>query len=194
MADALQDALARRADERAARIAAIIARFEAGDPLAEIGEAFGVTGERIRQIVKRAGCVPRRERPSPIVVAARAAQAANRMRKMNADPVFAAAHYARAAERMRMMRADPEFMRKQRLSRAGFNVPDHLLADYRLARRKGYSKEDALRIAQESHRAAHSLPCSAASSAAPPADAPPCSAGLTAGASKDAPAISGGAG
>lgn len=43
-------------------------------------------------------------------------------------------------------------------------------------------------------RAAHNLPASAASSAAPPADAPPCSAGLTAGASKDAPAISGGAG
>lgn len=42
-------------------------------------------------------------------------------------------------------------------------------------------------------RAAHSLPCSAASSAAPPADAPPCSAGLTAGASSDAPAISRGA-
>lgn len=40
-------------------------------------------------------------------------------------------------------------------------------------------------------RAAHDLPASAASAAAPPADAPPCSAGLTAGASKDAPAISG---
>ena len=40
-------------------------------------------------------------------------------------------------------------------------------------------------------RAAHNLPASAASSAAPPADAPPCSAWLTAGASPDAPALSG---
>ena len=42
-------------------------------------------------------------------------------------------------------------------------------------------------------RAAHNLPASAASSAAPPADDPACSAGLTAGASSDAPAISRGA-
>lgn len=53
---------------------------------------------------------------------------------------------------------------------------------------------DALARELSAIRAAHDLPASAASSAAPPADAPPCSAGLTAGASKDAPAISGGAG
>lgn len=52
---------------------------------------------------------------------------------------------------------------------------------------------NSLRVELAAIRAAHNLPASAASSAAPPADAPPCSAGLTAGASPDAPAISRGA-
>ena len=70
---------------------------------------------------------------------------------------------------------------------------DRIAAD--LSAEAAKLRADALARELSAIRAAHDLPASAASSAAPPADAPPCSAGLTAGAfdSSDAPALSGGA-
>lgn len=61
---------------------------------------------------------------------------AERMRKLNADPEFAAAH----AERMRKLHAD----------KRGFSIPDHLRESYNLARRKGFSPREAIKIAEVS--------------------------------------------
>ena len=78
---------------------------------------------------------------------------AERMRKLNADPEFAAA----AAERMRKLHADPEFaaadaerMRKLHADKRGFSIPDHLRESYNLARRKGFSPREAIKIAEVS--------------------------------------------
>ena len=65
---------------------------------------------------------------------------AERMRKLNADPEFAAAHAERAAERMRKLSAD----------KRGFAIPDHLRESYNLARRKGFSPREAIKIAEAS--------------------------------------------
>ena len=68
---------------------------------------------------------------------AHAERSAERMRKMNADPEFAAAN----AERMRKRHAE-------KLHTSG--VPVGAEDIYRLARRKGFSKKEAVRIAKQS--------------------------------------------
>ncbi len=82
---------------------------------------------------------------------------AERMRKLHADPEFAAANAARAAERMRKLNADPEFAaaaaertRKLNADKRGFSIPDHLRESYNLARRKGFSPREAIKIAEVS--------------------------------------------
>ena len=86
---------------------------------------------------------------------------AERMRKLHADPEFAAAHAERAAERMHKLNADPEFaaahaaraaerMRKLNADKRDFTIPDHLRDSYNLARRKGFSPREAIKIAEVS--------------------------------------------
>jgi hypothetical protein len=85
-----------------------------------------------------------------------------------------------ALARLERMQASWDDLR-QAMLRANYASPD-CIAILDFCRR---SLDDAV----VEIRVAHSLPCSAASSAAPPAAVPPCAAGLTAGASSDAPAL-----
>lgn len=57
----------RRTDERAARY---LARFMAGETLKMIGEAEGITGERVAQLCERAGRLRRRSDKSPAAISA----------------------------------------------------------------------------------------------------------------------------
>ncbi len=91
---------------------------------------------------------------------------AERMRKLHADPEFAKAHAERAAERMRKRNADPEFaranaeraaerMRQRHAEKLHLiGVPDGAEATFRLARKNGFSKKEAIRIAISSMKEA----------------------------------------
>lgn len=90
------------------------------------------------------------------------AAVAERMRKRNADPAFAQAF----AERMRKLHADPSFTKAkaERISEAlrkahagklhAIGVLPGSEDTFRLARRKGFSKMEAVRIANDSSRGA----------------------------------------
>ncbi len=64
---------------------------------------------------------------------------AERMRKLHADPEFAKAHAERGAERMRKLNAD-------KMAALGLHEP-HQIDAFRVARKAGFSKKEALRIA-----------------------------------------------
>lgn len=77
---------------RQERKAAMLAAYEAGEPVAVIAARLGVAKETVSGAAERAG-FPRRP------------NASERMKRLNADPEFAAARDERGRERMKRLHA-----------------------------------------------------------------------------------------
>ncbi|MDE2107216.1 MAG: hypothetical protein KGL39_59010 [Patescibacteria group bacterium] len=106
---------------------AICAAYEAGASLSQVAERFGVTPERVRQVMLRCG--------HPLRSRSEGWQA-----RLHADPEFARRH----SERLKALNADPEFARRRETARERMTLTPEQRAVYALLRRKGCCRDEAL--------------------------------------------------